>query len=480
MGSGSSIGPARPAVACLMLSSARGGLEQSLLDYCEALLLERHPVHALVDPRTAIRPFLERLPLESLSLLRNANEWDPLAVRRLRRWLGDSTPAVALTIGRRASALTRRARRRLPGLPQVGVTPNYSLGPLIGLDHVLATTLDLRRALIAAGQPPERITVVPNLVRLPPEVAVPATDPDAAPVIGALGRLVPKKGFSDLLEALALLAACGYRFEARIGGSGPQERALRARAAQLRIADRVRFLGWVEDKRAFFETLDLVCVPSREEPFGIVVLEALAHGRPTIAADATGPREIIRDGIDGLLVARADPAALAAAIAQLLDHPERRRALALAGLEMVRARFALPVVARRISATLGAVAGVRALTPCKPERAGPTVNRLEPGKRALEMSKGYVLLADRGVLAVRGADAAPVPAGADQQRSEPDHRRTGGLRRFADAAGQVPVRLHPGPRGRRRCCSTPSARALASSSSASRCTACARRSSSRT
>ncbi len=351
------IGPRRPAVACIMLSSGLGGLEQSLLDYCEALLLERHLVHALVHPRAAIRPALEPLPLATLATLRNANEWDPLAVRHLRGWLHDAAPAVVLTIGRRASALTRRARRRLPALPQVGVTPNYGLEPLIGLDHVLATTGDLRQALLAAGQPPERITVVPNLVRMPADVPRTPRHPDRPPVIGALGRLVPKKGFSDLLEALALLAAQGRRFEARIGGSGPEEVNLKASSVRLHLNDQVQFPGWVKDKRAFFEPLDLVCVPSLEEPFGIVVLEAMAHGRATIATDAAGPREIVQDGVDGLLVPRGDPPALARTIAELLDQPERRLALAEAGRRTVRARFALPVVARQISAALCAVAG---------------------------------------------------------------------------------------------------------------------------
>jgi glycosyltransferase involved in cell wall biosynthesis len=367
MGSGSKIEPARPAVACIMLARGLGGLEQSLLDHCEALLLEHHPVHALVRPGAAIRPALERLPLASLADLRNANEWDPLAIGHLRHWLRVAAPAVALTIGRRASVLTRRACRRLPGPPQVGVTPNYSVGPLVGLDHVLATTQDLRQALLAAGQRPERVSVVPNLVRVPPETPVRPLDPDAVPVIGAVGRFVPKKGFADLFEALALLAARGYRFEALIGGNGPEENDLKALSARLRLNDQVSFLGWIEDKRAFFEALDLVCVPSREEPFGIVVLEAMAHGRATIATDATGPREILRDSVDGLLVPRADPSSLANAIAVLLDHPEQRQRLAAAALQTARIRFALPVIARQISAVLCAVAGVRVRSPCKPE-----------------------------------------------------------------------------------------------------------------
>ncbi|HSA82957.1 MAG TPA: glycosyltransferase family 4 protein [Geminicoccaceae bacterium] len=345
--------PARLPVACVMLSAARGGLEQSLFDYCEALLVERHPVHAVIHPRWVGRAALEQLPLTTIAPLTNRNEWDPFAVGRLRNALRAAAPRLVLTIGRRASTLTRRARRRLPHLPQVGVTPNYSLGPLIGLDHVLATTLDLKDALIAAGQPPEQISVIPNLVRAPPDVAMIGPHPAGVPVIGALGRFVPKKGFADLLEALARLRDRGLRFEARLAGSGPEEAALRARAAQLKLERRVRFLGWVEDKRSFFGALDLFCVPSREEPFGIVVLEGMAHGRATIATDAPGPREIVRHGVDGLLVPSAAPDALAAALGELLVHPERRLALARAGRETVRARFDLPVVAKRISAALG-------------------------------------------------------------------------------------------------------------------------------
>src|SRR5918995_6828812 len=110
--------PARLPVTCVMLSTGRGGLEQSLLDYCEALLIERHPVHAVVHPRWAGRAVLERLPLRAIAPLTNCNEWDPLAVHRLRNWLRAAAPRLVLTIGRRASALTRRARRPPPQLAQ--------------------------------------------------------------------------------------------------------------------------------------------------------------------------------------------------------------------------------------------------------------------------------------------------------------------------------------------------------------------------
>lgn len=337
-------------VVCVMLSRRRGGLEQSLIDYCEALRLVGARVAAVVDPGWPERTALDRLGVEHAPLS-SLNEWDPLAVRRLRQRLQGFEPAAVLTIGRRASGLVRRARRRMPGVPQVAPTPSYHVAPLVGLDHVLATTEDLRRALLAAGQPAARITVVPNLVRVPAGVAPRPHAAPAVPVIGALGRFVPKKGFAQLIEALTLLRARGLRFELRLGGSGPEEPALRAQVAAHGLTENVRFLGWVTDKRTFFDGIDVFCLPSLHEPFGIVLLESLAHATAVVATATEGPREIVTDGVDGLLVPPGDPGRMADALAELIGHDDLALALARAGFATARG-YDLPVVAGQIGAVL--------------------------------------------------------------------------------------------------------------------------------
>ena len=335
-----------------MLSAAQGGLEQSLIDYCEALQFGGHRVLAVVHPGWLGRSKLAALSVEQAHI-GSLNEWDPIATERLRRLLKKHTPAIVLTIGRRASRLCRRALRRLPGPRQVAQTPNYSLEHLVGLDLVIATTHGLQQALIEAGQPAARTTVIPNLVRVPPRLHDEANTPR---VIGALGRMVPKKGFADFLDALALLRDRGYRFQAKLGGSGPEEAALRRLVVTHRLTDRIEFLGWVEDKAAFFAQIDVFCVPSLHEPFGVVVLEGLAHGRATVVTDTEGPSEIITDRVDGLIVPRGTPERLAEALAELLDDVELREALEEAGHATARNRYDLPVVARRISAALSRAA----------------------------------------------------------------------------------------------------------------------------
>lgn len=332
-----------------MLSAGRGGLEQAFLDHVEALTLEGHRVMPVMHPAWPMRTGLEELGLEP-EAVRSFGEWDPAAILRFRGLIAALRPDVLVTLGRRASALCRRANAA--ALPQAAITPNYSFKHLIGLDHVFAITGDVRCALIEAGQPAERTTVVPNMVRVPADAAPVAATPVGRPVIGALGRFVEKKGFHDLIDALAILHQRGRRFSAILAGDGPTAGALRAQAASAGLDGTVSFPGWISDKTAFFRSLDVFCVPSLHEPFGIVVLEGFAHARATVLSDAEGPREIATDGHDALMVPRGDPLVLADGLERLLADPQLRHQLGAGALQTARSRYDLGVVGRRLSVAL--------------------------------------------------------------------------------------------------------------------------------
>jgi glycosyltransferase involved in cell wall biosynthesis len=101
------------------------------------------------------------------------------------------------------------------------------------------------------------------------------------------------------------------------------------------VRDRLHLPGWHHDTGALLAACDALVVPSRLEPLGNVVIEGFSAARPVIAADSDGPRELIHDGVDGVLVPREDAAALALAVAGVLEDPGRALRLATAG----RARF---------------------------------------------------------------------------------------------------------------------------------------------
>ena len=156
---------------------------------------------------------------------------------------------------------------------------------------------------------------------------------DGRPVVGILGRLQPWKGQELFLRAAALVAAeeDSARFAvvggAILGWEGDYPDRLHQLAADLGIADRVHFSGHVDDPYAWLDMFDVAVHASKGEPFGLVIVEAMALGKPVVAAAAGGPREIVEDGESGVLVPRRE-ADYASAVLRLLRDQSLRARLA--------------------------------------------------------------------------------------------------------------------------------------------------------
>lgn len=156
------------------------------------------------------------------------------------------------------------------------------------------------------------------------------------PLVLAVGRLVEKKGLTDLVEACAILERRGVSFDCRIVGSGELEEELRSRIERLGLANRVVLTGAQprgEVVHSIQEAAVLAapCVvgdDGNRDGLPTVLLEAMALGTPCVSTDVTGIPEVLRDGDTGLMVPPRDPEALAAAIERLLEDPDLRVALA--------------------------------------------------------------------------------------------------------------------------------------------------------
>lgn len=167
------------------------------------------------------------------------------------------------------------------------------------------------------------------------------------PVISAVGRLVEKKGFADLLDAVALLAAERPEVRLEVVGTGPEEAALRAQVDRLGLNGRVDLLGALPQaqvrevvrRSAVFAAPCVVGADGNRDGLPTVLLEALAAGTPAVATPVTGIPEAIRDEQTGLLVPESDPSALAQALARLLDDPVLGERLADAGRLLVEEEF---------------------------------------------------------------------------------------------------------------------------------------------
>lgn len=157
---------------------------------------------------------------------------------------------------------------------------------------------------------------------------------DRRPVILFVGRLQPLKAPDLALESLARLAARSPDLDSRLvvvggpsGRGGFRSDALRARAEQLGLADRLQVVSPVpqEELVDYYRAADVVLVPSRSESFGLVALEAASCGTPVVASDVGGLRTTVRDGTTGFLVPPGEPESFASALERLLvDRPLRR------------------------------------------------------------------------------------------------------------------------------------------------------------
>jgi glycosyltransferase involved in cell wall biosynthesis len=207
---------------------------------------------------------------------------------------------------------------------------------------------------------------------------VPDTEVAARPPGGPLsllfvGRLVERKGVRYLLDALAQVRA-SVPVELRVVGDGPLRAALEAHARSVGVADIVTFDGFIDEAAlaARYRSCDVLALPAivdakgDTEGLGVVLIEALAHGRAAIASRVGGIVDVVKDGETGLLVEPGDSPALAAAIERLAGCPELRERLGAQGRALVRDEFSWSAIVPRLVALYDDVAKLH-----RRKRGGP-------------------------------------------------------------------------------------------------------------
>jgi len=261
-------------------------------------------------------------------------------IRVLRRAIRESLPEVIISFMDKNNVLTLLATRGL-GVPVViseRIDPSrYDIGGLWNLLRrltyprasalVCQTPRALERFRSIVGS---RGKTIPNPVLPPPEAKCRADC--GRPVqdshrIVAMGRLVEQKGFDILIDAFSTVAPKFPDWSLTILGGGPLRPILEKQVERLRMQGRVTLLGQVRDPFAVLRGAGMFVLSSRFEGFPNALCEAMACGLPVISFDCpSGPREVVRNGIDGVLVPPEDTAALAAAMAHLMgDRGERER-----------------------------------------------------------------------------------------------------------------------------------------------------------
>lgn len=223
---------------------------------------------------------------------------------------------------------------------------------------LIAVSEATRHSLVAQGYPEDRIVTIQNGID-PVEPAEPVRLA-AAPTVLEVARLAEVKGQVTLLAALAGLDASAVLVGRDLEQGGAYEAALRSEAERLGVADRVVFAGYRPDVPQLLAGCDVFCLPSTAEGLPIVILEAMAHGKPVVASAVGGTPELVVDGETGILVPPGDAERLAQALGTLLADPDRARALGDAGRARVREHFDAAAAAARVLALYESASTLRA------------------------------------------------------------------------------------------------------------------------
>lgn len=262
----------------------------------------------------------------------------------------------ALIVSRRVDfSIYRRSFLRLNGL-------KYRKG----VDRIIAVSEAVKGVLVRDGLDPARIAVVRDAIdvdrirkAVPVDVRARVGLGPRARIILAVGALVGHKGHRHLVDAIPSLVAAAPEAHVVIAGEGKLRPELERLAIRLGVAARLLMPGYIDDVAGWFASADVFVMPSVEEGLGSSVLDAMAAGVPIVATTAGGIPEVVRDGVDGVLVPPGDAPALSRAIAALLRDRYRAHDLSTAASRRVEAEFPVSRMVEETLSVYGAVLAER-------------------------------------------------------------------------------------------------------------------------
>lgn len=285
-----------------------------------------------------------------------------LRVVMLRKLLCVIKPDIALGMMATANVVLALAAWGLPTIRTIGVEHNHPPQKPLGIvwENLRRHTYGLLNAVTALASEGEswlkrntnakRVSVIPNAVTWPlperePRINPSIYHPPERQLLLAVGRLHPQKGFDWLIEIFSNIAPKYPNWDLVILGEGYLHGALEKQISGYNLEKRVFLPGPVGNLREWYECADIYVMSSRYEGFGNTLVEAIAHGLPVISFDCdTGPRNIIRDHINGFLVPPNDLGALTAALDTLMGDKALRLQLAKSAVD-VQKRFSMEKIA---------------------------------------------------------------------------------------------------------------------------------------
>jgi glycosyltransferase involved in cell wall biosynthesis len=334
------------------------GGEIWMLNTIEALQQRGHAITLLCRPGTELARRAAEKGID-LFLLKLRGDFDPVTIFQIYRWLKQHRPDVILTNMDKELRLCGSAAK-LAGKPVVisrrGIDYplkdriHYRLTYNYLTDRVVANSESTKRSLLknTPWLGADRIQVIYNGIQPENYAEIATRDLRAelellpgAPIVGFVGQLNERKGFDALLPAFQRLVEKVPAAVLLLAGVGDLQPEIEAFVRAHGLQKNIRLLGFRNDIPNLMRTIDLLVLPSWWEGFGIVLIEAMAAGKPTITTNISSMPEIVAHRETGLIIPPHDATACFQALLEMVTQPDWARELGRHGLEAVHRRFTL-------------------------------------------------------------------------------------------------------------------------------------------
>ncbi len=330
------------------------GVERCFIDYAKYLTLQNNEVMSVLKNGMIYLDEVKKVGSKTTEM--NAfGQGDIFTMFKMTHLFFTFKPDIIICHSKRALFFARIARFfSFRKTPIIVINHGIRVEKFLKADYVLAVNNYFTKELVKAGMASDRAIAIPNMIEIPQNFVEITKGAFRTPLrLGSLGRLYPEKNFDKVLRAIKILKDQGIECEYVIGGVGPQQQPLESLARELNLENNFKILGWCEDKKTFFENIDIFILPSFGETFGIVLLEAMLYNTPIIASNSWGPDEVINHEIDGLKVSKDDekamPELLVNAIKRLNNDQDFAFKLAKKAKQKFFDQYNADVVAKRLN-----------------------------------------------------------------------------------------------------------------------------------
>lgn len=335
-----------------MISNNFGGIEQVSLDYCECLTNRGHQILAICRKDSITSTFISQIQSSELTKVEVAAKGGlPALMSMMKIFMACLRFNPDIIIAHNYLHLSIWATRWFA--PIISLSHLAKSKHINKLDAFIVFTNALYHKYEKLMPKTFKLYSLPNMIRdpfYPPQAKL-----NNPMVFGALGRLAEEKGFNVLIDACYNLKQKGLSFKCIIGGTGPMQDRLQNQILSLGLNDRVFLVGFIKDKKTFFDQLDVCISSSLSETFGLTLLEAMKYGKALIATNVGLVKDRFVHRKNAIIVSSNDAVLLAEGMEAVINNPSICKTIAENNLQLLNEAYSMEVVGARLEDILDSV-----------------------------------------------------------------------------------------------------------------------------